>query len=154
MSRKRPIYVGKAKFLYEGTEPGTIIQYFKDDATAFNAQKRGTIAGKDQKMLEGVADAGSGESRLLRTSLSDRSVVLLAEGDPIKVTMKLLFGLAFGLRPLKPAWVHDSLKKHEWLPPARQRPLASLPVSLPSSSLMWCCRVSSAVQLINVQSLV
>jgi len=46
MSRKRPIYEGKAKVLYEGTEPGTIIQYFKDDATAFNAQKRGTIAGK------------------------------------------------------------------------------------------------------------
>ena len=46
MSRKTPIYEGKAKVLYEGTEPGTIIQYFKDDATAFNAQKRGTIAGK------------------------------------------------------------------------------------------------------------
>ena len=46
MSRKRPIYEGKAKVLYEGTEPGTLIQYFKDDATAFNAQKRGTIAGK------------------------------------------------------------------------------------------------------------
>ncbi|HBS24084.1 phosphoribosylaminoimidazolesuccinocarboxamide synthase, partial [Thalassospira sp.] len=46
MSRKQPIYEGKAKVLYEGTEPGTIIQYFKDDATAFNAQKRGTIAGK------------------------------------------------------------------------------------------------------------
>ena len=100
--------------------------------------KGGTIAGKDQKMLEGVADAGSGESRLLQTSLSDRSVVLLAEGDPIKVTMKLLFGLAFGLRPLKPAWVHDSLKKHEWLPPARQRHLASLPVSLPSSGIALC----------------
>src|SRR3546814_4478543 len=27
-------------------EPGTLIQYFKDDATAFNAQKKGTISGK------------------------------------------------------------------------------------------------------------
>jgi len=40
------IYEGKAKILYEGPEPGTIIQYFKDDATAFNALKKGTINGK------------------------------------------------------------------------------------------------------------
>ena len=46
MSRRRQIYEGKAKILYEGPEPGTLIQYFKDDATAFNAQKRGSIAGK------------------------------------------------------------------------------------------------------------
>ena len=46
MARRRQIYEGKAKILYEGPEPGTLIQYFKDDATAFNAQKRGTINGK------------------------------------------------------------------------------------------------------------
>jgi phosphoribosylaminoimidazole-succinocarboxamide synthase len=46
MARRRQIYEGKAKILYEGPEPGTLIQYFKDDATAFNAQKRGTISGK------------------------------------------------------------------------------------------------------------
>ncbi|NIJ16916.1 phosphoribosylaminoimidazolesuccinocarboxamide synthase [Sphingobium vermicomposti] len=46
MARRRQIYEGKAKILYEGPEPGTIIQYFKDDATAFNAQKKGTISGK------------------------------------------------------------------------------------------------------------
>ncbi len=46
MARRRQIYEGKAKILYEGPEPGTIIQYFKDDATAFNAQKKGTITGK------------------------------------------------------------------------------------------------------------
>jgi phosphoribosylaminoimidazole-succinocarboxamide synthase len=44
--RRKKIYEGKAKILYEGTEPGTLIQYFKDDATAFNAQKRATIEGK------------------------------------------------------------------------------------------------------------
>ena len=46
MARRRQIYEGKAKILYEGPEPGTLIQYFKDDATAFNAQKKGTINGK------------------------------------------------------------------------------------------------------------
>jgi phosphoribosylaminoimidazole-succinocarboxamide synthase len=46
MARRKQIYEGKAKILYEGPEPGTLVQYFKDDATAFNAKKRGTITGK------------------------------------------------------------------------------------------------------------
>ena len=46
MARRKKIYEGKAKTLYEGPEPGTIVQYFKDDATAFNAEKRATIEGK------------------------------------------------------------------------------------------------------------
>jgi phosphoribosylaminoimidazole-succinocarboxamide synthase len=46
MSRRRRIYEGKAKVLFEGPEPGTLVQYFKDDATAFNNQKRGIITGK------------------------------------------------------------------------------------------------------------
>ncbi|HEX8569106.1 MAG TPA: phosphoribosylaminoimidazolesuccinocarboxamide synthase [Caulobacteraceae bacterium] len=46
MSRRKKIYEGKAKILYEGPEPGTLIQYFKDDATAFNAQKKAVLEGK------------------------------------------------------------------------------------------------------------
>ncbi len=46
MSRRRRIYEGKAKVLYEGPEPGTLIQHFKDDATAFNAKKHQIIEGK------------------------------------------------------------------------------------------------------------
>ena len=46
MNRRRRIYEGKAKVLYEGPEPGTLIQHFKDDATAFNAQKKAVIEGK------------------------------------------------------------------------------------------------------------
>jgi phosphoribosylaminoimidazole-succinocarboxamide synthase len=46
MSRRNKIYEGKAKILYEGPEPGTIVQYFKDDATAFNAEKKDVIDGK------------------------------------------------------------------------------------------------------------
>ncbi|HAV08453.1 MAG TPA: phosphoribosylaminoimidazolesuccinocarboxamide synthase [Rhodobacteraceae bacterium] len=46
MARRKKIYEGKAKTLYEGPEPGTIVQYFKDDATAFNAEKKATIEGK------------------------------------------------------------------------------------------------------------
>ncbi len=46
MARRKKIYDGKAKTLYEGPEPGTFVQYFKDDATAFNAEKRDVIDGK------------------------------------------------------------------------------------------------------------
>ena len=45
-TRRKKIYEGKAKILYEGPEPGTLIQYFKDDATAFNAQKKAILEGK------------------------------------------------------------------------------------------------------------
>jgi len=46
MSRRKQIYEGKAKVLFEGPEPGTVVQYFKDDASAFNNKKRGIITGK------------------------------------------------------------------------------------------------------------
>ncbi len=46
MNRRRRIYEGKAKILYEGPEPGTLVQHFKDDATAFNAKKHAIIDGK------------------------------------------------------------------------------------------------------------
>lgn len=46
MARRKKIYEGKAKILYEGPEPGTLVQYFKDDATAFNAEKKAVIEGK------------------------------------------------------------------------------------------------------------
>ena len=46
MARRRQVYEGKAKVLFEGPEPGTLIQYFKDDATAFNNKKKAVITGK------------------------------------------------------------------------------------------------------------
>ncbi len=46
MNRRHRIYEGKAKVLFEGPEPGTLIQYFKDDVTAFHKTKQGTITGK------------------------------------------------------------------------------------------------------------
>jgi phosphoribosylaminoimidazole-succinocarboxamide synthase len=46
MKNRRRIYEGKAKILYEGPEPGTLIQFFKDDATAFNNKKHEVVDGK------------------------------------------------------------------------------------------------------------
>jgi phosphoribosylaminoimidazole-succinocarboxamide synthase len=44
----KKIYEGKAKIIYETENPDVLISYFKDDATAFNAQKRGMIVGKGE----------------------------------------------------------------------------------------------------------
>ena len=40
------LYEGKAKKLFKGPDKGTVIQYFKDDATAFNAEKKDILQGK------------------------------------------------------------------------------------------------------------
>src|SRR5262245_35917773 len=40
------LYEGKAKKVFATDRPDQVVQYFKDDATAFNAQKRGTIVEK------------------------------------------------------------------------------------------------------------
>lgn len=46
MTDRQQLYEGKAKVIFEGPEDGTLVQYFKDDATAFNAQKKDVITGK------------------------------------------------------------------------------------------------------------
>ena len=46
MTDRQQLYEGKAKVIFDGPEDGTLVQYFKDDATAFNAQKKDVITGK------------------------------------------------------------------------------------------------------------
>ena len=46
MARKRQVYEGRGKVLFEGPEPGTLVQYFKDDAYVKRTRKSGTISGK------------------------------------------------------------------------------------------------------------
>ena len=46
MNRKEMLYEGKAKKVYATDDPEILLVDYKDDATAFNGQKKGTIAGK------------------------------------------------------------------------------------------------------------
>lgn len=46
MKRQEKLYEGKAKIIYATDDPGLVIQYFKDDATAFDGIKKGTIVDK------------------------------------------------------------------------------------------------------------
>ena len=46
MTKKELLYEGKAKKIFATDNPDEVIVFFKDDATAFNAQKRGSFADK------------------------------------------------------------------------------------------------------------
>ena len=65
MTKRQQLYEGKAKVIFEGPEAGTLVQYFKDDATAFNAQKKDVIKGKgvlnnyiSEHIMTAVGDLG------------------------------------------------------------------------------------------------
>src|SRR6267142_3429341 len=80
MEKREKLYEGKAKIVYATDDPGKVIQYFKDDATAFNALKRGTIAGKgvinnkmSSTLLQRLAKAGIPTHYL--ATLSDREML-------------------------------------------------------------------------------
>ena len=58
MKRRQKIYEGKAKILYKGNKPYTLIQYFKDDATAYNAMKKIGIEDAFDMYLGGDSNVG------------------------------------------------------------------------------------------------
>ena len=43
MNKGKKLYEGKAKILYNTSDPDLMVQYFKDDASAFDGKKKGTI---------------------------------------------------------------------------------------------------------------
>jgi phosphoribosylaminoimidazole-succinocarboxamide synthase len=65
MEKGAMLYEGKAKKIFLTEKEDEVIQYFKDDATAFNAEKRGTILEKgivnnkiSTRLFQELADAG------------------------------------------------------------------------------------------------
>ena len=89
MEKRDKLYEGKAKIVYATDDPGKVIQYFKDDATAFNALKRGTIVGKgvinnrmSAALFQRLAKAGVPTHYL--ATLSDREM-LCRKLDIIKI---------------------------------------------------------------------
>lgn len=92
--RRKKIYEGKAKILYEGTEPGTLIQYFKDDATAFNAQKKATIEGKgvlnnrlSEFFMSGLTNIGVPNHFIRRINMREQ-LVRQVEIIPLEVIVR------------------------------------------------------------------
>ena len=94
MPRKNKLYEGKAKILFEGPKPGTIVQYFKDDATAFNAEKKGTLAGKgvvnnhiSEYIFTALADIGIPTHFIERLSMREQ-LVKAVEIIPVEVIVR------------------------------------------------------------------
>ncbi|MEM7614745.1 MAG: phosphoribosylaminoimidazolesuccinocarboxamide synthase [Pseudomonadota bacterium] len=94
MARRRMIYEGKAKILYEGPEPDTLIQYFKDDATAFNAEKRDVIEGKgvlnnrlSEHFMTGLNAIGVPTHFIKRLNMREQ-LVRMVEIIPLEVVVR------------------------------------------------------------------
>ena len=94
MTGREALYEGKAKIIYTGPEDGTLVQFFKDDATAFNAQKKDVIAGKgvlnnfiSEHIMERLAGAGVTTHFVRR--LNEREQLIRAlEIIPVEVVVR------------------------------------------------------------------
>ena len=103
MRRKR-IYEGKAKVLFEGPEPGTVVQYFKDDATAFNNQKTGVITGKgvlnnriSEYLMVRLAEVGIPTHFVRRLNMREQ-LVREVEIIPLEVVVRNIAAGSFAKR--------------------------------------------------------
>lgn len=81
MSAATPLYEGKAKIIYSTDSPDVLVAHFKDDATAFNAKKKGEIEGKGQMnctisahLFQVLAQAGVKTHFIAQTSPNDMEV--------------------------------------------------------------------------------
>ncbi len=112
MEKRDQIYEGKAKIVYNTDDPDLVIQYFKDDATAFNAAKKGTVANKgiinnkiSTKIFEFLAKEGIPTH--FEKRLSDREMLIKrVEIVPVEVIIRnraagslcRIFGLEEGMK--------------------------------------------------------
>jgi len=94
MQKLKQIYEGKAKKLYETEDADLLIQEFKDDATAFDATKRGTIVNKgviNNKLSEKIFTllAKSGIPTHFEKRLNDRDMLIKkVKIVPVEVTIR------------------------------------------------------------------
>jgi phosphoribosylaminoimidazole-succinocarboxamide synthase len=96
MARRRQIYEGKAKVLFEGPEPGTLVQYFKDDTASAESgtEKRGIITGKgvinnriSEYLMSHLAEIGVPTHFVRRLNMREQ-LVREVEIIPIQVVVR------------------------------------------------------------------
>ena len=90
MKKGKKLYEGKAKIIYATSDKGLVIQYFKDDATAFNNQKKSTIEGKgvlnnriSEHILSNLSQVGIKNHLVKRLNMREQ-VIKLVEIIPIE----------------------------------------------------------------------
>ena len=94
MKKGKKIYEGKAKIIYSTSDKGLVIQYFKDDATAFNNQKKTTIEGKgvlnnriSEHILSNLSQIGIKNHLVKRLNMREQ-VIKLVEIIPIEFIVR------------------------------------------------------------------
>ncbi len=94
MKKGKKIYEGKAKIIYATTDKNLAIQYFKDDATAFNNQKKTTIEGKgvlnnriSEYILSNLSQIGIKNHLVKRLNMREQ-VIKLVEIIPIEFIIR------------------------------------------------------------------
>ncbi len=94
MNKGKKLYEGKAKIIYEGPEKGTGIQHFKDDATAFNNQKKATVEGKgvlnnriSEHILSNLNQIGI-ETHLIKRLNMREQLITLCEIFPVEFIVR------------------------------------------------------------------
>jgi len=94
MKKGKKLYEGKAKILYAAPDKGTAIQHFKDDATAFNNQKRSTVEGKgilnnriSEHILSSLNQIGIQTHLIKRINMREQ-LVKLVEIIPIEFVIR------------------------------------------------------------------
>ncbi|HAX92149.1 MAG TPA: phosphoribosylaminoimidazolesuccinocarboxamide synthase [Rhodospirillaceae bacterium] len=104
MSRRRRIFEGQAKDLFEGPEPGTLVQYFKDDASAHNSLKKGTVTGKgvlnnriSEYLMSKLNDIGVPTHFMRRLNMREQ-LIRQVEIIPIRVVVRNVAAGTFAKR--------------------------------------------------------
>ncbi len=94
MARRRQIFESKAKILFEGPEPGTLVQYFKDDVTSATVKSRGVITGKgvlnnriSEYLMTKLGDIGIPTNFVRRLNMREQ-LVREVEIIPIRVVIR------------------------------------------------------------------
>ena len=94
MKKGKKLYEGKAKIIYASSDKNLVIQYFKDDATAFNNQKKSTIEGKgvlnnriSEHILNNLNQVGIKTHLVKRLNMREQ-LIKLVEIIPIEVIVR------------------------------------------------------------------
>ena len=83
MKKGKKLYEGKAKIIYATQDKDLVIQYFKDDATAFNNQKKANIDGKgilnnriSEHLLKSLSEIGIKNHLIKRLNMREQYIIL------------------------------------------------------------------------------
>jgi phosphoribosylaminoimidazole-succinocarboxamide synthase len=104
MARRRQIFEGRAKILFEGPEPGTLVQYFKDESLTGAAHKRTVITGKgvinnriSEYLMTRLGEIGIPTHFVRRLNMREQ-LVREVEMIPLKVVVHNIAAGSFGKR--------------------------------------------------------